>query len=93
MGQSGALDGPRRHEVATLYAVIRAYAGDSGLADTLAEHEGDIRQVIGGIAGFKACYLLKLAEGTSTVSVFENKEVRRSRVAPPLRGSPRTCRT
>jgi hypothetical protein len=30
--------------------------------------------VIGGIEGFKAYYLLKLAEGTSTVSVFENHE-------------------
>jgi len=29
---------------------------------------------MGGIDGFKAYYLLRLAEGTSTVSVFENKE-------------------
>lgn len=57
-----------------MYAVIRAYAGNSELADTLAEHEEDIRQVIGGINGFKAYYLLKLAEGTSTVSVFEDQE-------------------
>jgi hypothetical protein len=57
-----------------MYAVIRAYAGNSDLADTLAEHEDDIRQVIGGIKGFKAYYLLKLAEGTSTVSVFEDQE-------------------
>ena len=57
-----------------MYAVIRAYAGDSELADKLVEHEGDIRQVIGGIDGFKAYYLLKLAEGTSTISVFEDKE-------------------
>ena len=57
-----------------MYAVIRAYAGNSELADTLAEHEGDIRQVIGSINGFKAYYLLKLAEGTSTVSVFEDRE-------------------
>jgi len=57
-----------------MYAVIRAYPGDSGLADTLAEREEDIRQVIGGIDGFKAYYLLRLDEGTSTVSVFEDKE-------------------
>jgi hypothetical protein len=57
-----------------MYAVIRAYAGNSDLADTLAEHEEEIRQVIGGINGFKAYYLLKLAEGTSTISVFENQE-------------------
>ena len=56
-----------------MYAVIRAYAGNSDLADTLAEHEDDIRQVIGGIKGFKAYYLLKLTEGTSTISVFEDR--------------------
>ena len=57
-----------------MYAVIRAYAGNSELADTLAEREEDIRQVIGGIEGFSAYYLLKLAEGTSTISVFEDRE-------------------
>jgi hypothetical protein len=57
-----------------MYAVIRAYTGNSDLADTLAEHEQEIRQVIGGINGFKAYYLLKLAEGTSTISVFEDQQ-------------------
>jgi hypothetical protein len=57
-----------------MYAVIRAYAGNSELADRLADHEEDIRQLIGAIDGFKAYYLLKLAEGTSTISVFENQE-------------------
>jgi hypothetical protein len=57
-----------------MYAVIRAYAGNSELADTLAEHEDEIRQLIGAINGFKAYYLLKLAEGTSTISVFEDRE-------------------
>jgi hypothetical protein len=63
-----------RNEVATMYAVIRAYAGNSDLADTLVEHEEEIRQVISGIDGFRAYYLLKLAEGTSTISVFEDRE-------------------
>ena len=57
-----------------MYAVIRAYSGNRELADTLAEREEDIRQVIGGINGFKAYYLLKLSEGTSTISVFEDQE-------------------
>ena len=56
-----------------MYAVIRAYAGNADLADKLAERTEDIRQVIGGIHGFKAYYLLKLAEGTSTISVFEDQ--------------------
>jgi hypothetical protein len=56
-----------------MYAVIRAYSGNHDLADTLAEHTDDIRQVMDGIDGFKAYYLLKLAEGTSTISVFEDQ--------------------
>jgi hypothetical protein len=56
-----------------MYASIRAYAGNRDLADTLAEREDDIRQVIGGIDGFKAYYLLKIDEGTTTISVFENR--------------------
>jgi len=57
-----------------MHAVIRAYSGNSELADTLVEHADEVQQVIGGISGFKAYYVLKLAEGTSTVSVFENQE-------------------
>jgi len=57
-----------------MYAVIRAYAGNSDLADALVEHEEEIRQLIGGINGFRAYYLLKLAEGTSTISIFEDQE-------------------
>ena len=57
-----------------MYAVIRAYTGNSELADALVEHEEEVRQLIGGISGFKAYYVLRLDEGTSTVSVFENQE-------------------
>jgi hypothetical protein len=57
-----------------MHAVIRAYTGNSELADALVEHADEVREVIGGIAGFKAYYVLKLDEGTSTISVFENQE-------------------
>ena len=57
-----------------MHAVIRAYSGNAELADALVERADEVRQLIGGISGFKAYYILKLAEGTSTVSVFENAE-------------------
>lgn len=57
-----------------MHAVIRAYNGNSALADALVEHADEVRQVISGIDGFKAYYVLKLAEGTSAVSVFENRD-------------------
>jgi len=56
-----------------MHAVIRAYSGNAELADALVEHEDEVRQLISGITGFKAYYLLKLAEGTSTISVFESE--------------------
>ena len=56
-----------------MYASIRAYAGNRDLADTLAERSEDVRQLISGINGFKAYYLLKIDEGTTTISVFEDQ--------------------
>jgi heme-degrading monooxygenase HmoA len=58
----------------TMHAVIRAYNGNSELGDALVAHADEVRKLIGGIDGFKAYYVLKLAEGTSTVSVFETEE-------------------
>ena len=57
----------------TMYASIRAYAGNHDLADALAERTDDVRQLISGINGFKAYYLLKIDEGTTTISVFEDE--------------------
>ena len=73
MRQSAA-ESTRRNEVTTVHAVIRAYSGNSELADALVEHADEVRQLISGISGFKAYYVLKLDEGTSTVSVFENQQ-------------------
>lgn len=56
-----------------MYATIRAYSGNSELADALVEHEDDVRRVIGEIDGFRAYYVLRLGEGTTTVSVFDSE--------------------
>jgi hypothetical protein len=56
-----------------MYASVRTYAGNRDLADTLAEHADDIRQVIGGINGFKAYYLLATGDGTTSISVFTDQ--------------------
>lgn len=56
-----------------MHVSIRAYAGNPDLPDTLAAHEDDIRRVISGINGFRAYYLLKGAEGTTSISVFEDQ--------------------
>jgi len=55
-----------------MYASVRTYAGNRDLADPLAQHERDIRQLMQGIDGFKAYYLVKGDDATTSVSVFEN---------------------
>jgi len=57
-----------------MYVTIRAYQGNTALADALVENESEVRRLIGEIDGFRAYYLLKLAEGTTSVSVFDTQE-------------------
>ena len=56
-----------------MYASVRTYAGNSALADALAEHEDEIRQVIRGINGFKAHSLVKGEDATTSISVFDDR--------------------
>jgi hypothetical protein len=56
-----------------MYASVRTYAGNPDLADALAERQDDIKQVMGGINGFKAYYLVKGGDATTSVSVFEDQ--------------------
>ena len=56
-----------------MYASVRTYAGNSELADTLAARADEIRDIIGGIDGFKAYHLLKTADGTTSISVFDDR--------------------
>jgi hypothetical protein len=76
-----------------MFAVIRAYNGNFDLADTLAEHEEEIRQLIGGINEFRAYYLLKLTEGRPRSGSSTIRRARKSQVALPPRGWPRICQT
>ena len=56
-----------------MYATIRVYSGDPGFADALVENEDAVRQIISQIDGFKAYYLLKTADGTASISVYEDE--------------------
>ena len=56
-----------------MFATVRSYSGGGGFADALVEHEDEIRSVITAIPGFRAYYLLRTAEGTTTVSVFDDQ--------------------
>jgi hypothetical protein len=56
-----------------MYVTIRAYQGNTALADALVENESEVRRLIGEIDGFRAYYLIKLAEGTTSISVFDSQ--------------------
>jgi hypothetical protein len=56
-----------------MYATIRSYTGAAGFADALVAHEDDVREVISTIDGFHAYYLLRTAEGATTISVFADQ--------------------
>ena len=56
-----------------MYATIRHYSGSSELADALIENENDVRQLLTGIGGFRAYYLVRAgADATASVSVFDD---------------------
>ncbi len=51
-----------------MYASVRSYAGSGDLADALVENESAVRDLISGVSGFRAYYLVR-ADGGETVSV------------------------
>ena len=56
-----------------MYATVRSYPGSDELADALLENESDVKQLISTIDGFRAYYLVRTADGTTSISVFENE--------------------
>lgn len=56
-----------------MYATIRNYSGESGMADALVENESEVRSIITGIDGFRAYYLVKTADGCASISVFDDE--------------------
>jgi hypothetical protein len=56
-----------------MYAAIRWYGGNTELADRLAARGDEVRALIGGIAGFRAYYLVRVDGGTVSISVFDDQ--------------------
>ena len=54
-----------------MYATIRSYASDGGLVDALVERESEVRDLLTGIDGFQAYYILRTPDGGAvSVSVY-----------------------
>jgi hypothetical protein len=53
--------------------VIRHYTGSAKLIDPLVGDRKEIEELIAGLDGFVADYLIRTADGGASVSVFENE--------------------
>jgi len=56
-----------------MYATVRTYSTGHELADGLVKNEAAVKSLISGIAGFKAYYFVRTAEGGVSVSVYDDE--------------------
>lgn len=56
-----------------MYATVRSYSASAELADALVGRAGEVKDLITGIAGFKAYYLIRTADGAVSVSIYADK--------------------
>jgi heme-degrading monooxygenase HmoA len=56
-----------------MHAVIRQYKGNSRLMDELERRSADVEELIRGVPGFVAYYLVRTSDGGFSVSVFEDR--------------------
>jgi len=56
-----------------MYATVRTYDDGTALVDALVANEDIVRDLIGGISGFRAYYMLRTDGGAVSVSVFDGR--------------------
>ena len=57
-----------------MHVTIRRYSGNPELADALVARESEVRDIITGIGGFQAYYLIRGTDGDATsISVFDSE--------------------
>ena len=56
-----------------MYATVRVYEASPDLADELAGRADEIKQLLSGIDGFEAYYLVRTDGGAVSVSVYDSK--------------------
>jgi hypothetical protein len=55
-----------------MYVTIRSYSGGD-LANVLVERQDEVKGVIASIDGFHSYYALRTADGTTSISVFDDE--------------------
>jgi hypothetical protein len=56
-----------------MHVVIRHYKGNSKLIDELVDRRKDVEELIRGVDGFVAYYLIKTRDGGASISVFQKE--------------------
>jgi hypothetical protein len=56
-----------------MFATIRRYENDPGLADRLAERSDEIRQLMSGVAGFRSYHLVRSNDGTASITICDDQ--------------------
>ena len=56
-----------------MHVVVRHYKGSAKLIDELIDRRKDVEDLIRGVDGFRAYYLVRTVDGGASVSVFENE--------------------
>ena len=57
-----------------MHVTVRSYTGAPGLADELVKNEGEVRDLITGIDGFRAYYLIKTSDDEAvSISVYDDQ--------------------
>ena len=56
-----------------MHATVRTYAASPELADALVGHQDDVKRLLSGIAGFRAYYLVRTADGAVSISVYDDE--------------------
>jgi hypothetical protein len=57
-----------------VYVTVRNYAGGREFADALVSHQDEIREILTGIEGFRAYYLVRTTDGATTIGVFATED-------------------
>ena len=56
-----------------MYAVVRRYKGATALIDELAQREQVVREILQGVPGFAAYYLVRSADGGASITVCQDQ--------------------
>jgi hypothetical protein len=63
----------RVREGEQMHATVRSYASDGGLVDAVAANQDEVRDLLTGISGFRAYYMLRTADGGAmSISVYDD---------------------